>query len=148
MNATEHISQYLCITVGGHNFAIPVSKTIEIVRPEDGTLRDRAASGDYRHSYQDRQLICVDLSAVLLKNPPRGSADWRLVIAEHDGKRAALLIDSADRIIRVGQEEIASPVEAPEAIHADFVESMLTTESDRIFVISIEKVFDAVKAKS
>jgi len=147
--------KYLILSLGSYKFAVNIVDITEIVipgisgndRPEQilqsRTINIRDNSGGSKIS-----IPVFDLSEVILFSTGQRRGDFRVIICELNKSRFGLIVDNADEIMRISENEIGSLKSMPEPIKTDFLKGIIEEEERRIFIILPEKIISYVKTVS
>lgn len=130
------MSVHVRLRVGAESYALPVEHVLEVaelgeITPVPGS--PRAVLGV--RNLRGEVLPVFDLAAVFGIERDGGAA--RLLVAEHDGKRAGFAIDE---VTDVG--ELSAPAEETES---QFLRGATLDEGELVGVVDVQRVFAALQ---
>lgn len=135
-----------CFEVGGHLYALDVGQVREVVRWQQPTPLPRApALVEGVVDVRDLVIPVVDLGALLLSRPTRGSQDARIVIVAMDGLVLGLIVDAAVEVRRVEGAALDDPPALTVQAGYEAVRAVVRRgERDPILVLSLEHILESV----
>jgi len=138
----KEVSQFLVVRLADEQYAINLEHTIEIIPPRKmSPVSDTIQPLPKHFEYEDGLIPIIDLWRPL-KNRERASlTDTILVITEWGGEKAALLVDSADEILRIDGKDSAEIRFVSDGTKNDLIEARLNTDDRNLPVINISGIY-------
>lgn len=134
--------QYICAKISGYWLGFDIHNILEIVNP--GLLGNKQAILQESMPYHGDSISIVSLSDYLLSNSVKYEASNRILISEINDRKAGLIVDSAEEIIRISPDEINPSIKFPAALNSDILDGIIETEEKQIYIFSIEKLYQLV----
>lgn len=142
------MKQFLCFKMRGHWFGIDVENVIEIVNPTSLNNTDSPAfPDDDSFVYHDTAMPAIHLADLLFGEQVKYDTSKRVLVSEINALRAGIIVDSAEEILSVGEEQVRplSPGLAP--FNNEYLGGYISSEERNIYLISSEKLGELVSAK-
>lgn len=139
--------KYLVFRINSFRFALDISKVVEIQIPgvNGNTLAEKMLA-EKSMLYQEKQIPIIILADFLFDLPSKNRDDFRIILIETDGKQFGLLVDNADEIVRLSQEDIITTAKSSPELKADFLDGKFVEEDKEIYIVAPDKIISAVKA--
>lgn len=138
-------AQYLLVKISGRWVGVDVTDIIEIVKPEDSTLR--AGADKQTISYRGNTIPIISLADILIGGQVKYETSHRILISEMGDKAAGLVVDSAEEIIRISRESLQSHADIETGLNADVLEGIITMDDRRIHIVSLERIYQLAQVE-
>jgi len=138
--------QYICTKIGGFRLAFDVTCVSEIIKPDTSPYRIEHSDGETATiNYSGQKIPVIYLSDIIHGDRERYITSYRALITSWQGRRAAIVVDSADEIIRIAAGDVKSPTEIVADIDIAPLEGMINIDEDKIHIVSVEKIFNLAR---
>lgn len=145
---TEQSVQYLCVKIRGHWLGVDVANIVEIVKPGAGDSAGLRVQGDMESfDYRGDMLPIIRLADVLLGEQVKYDASRRILISEMAEKRAGIIVDSAEEIVRAQHESIKSIDNTISGLNTDILEGILEIDDRKIHIVSLDRIYHLSSVK-
>ncbi len=138
----KDLCQFLVIRLADEQYAISLSHAVEIINPR-GTqsVSDSVQALPKDFEYESKRIPIIDLWRHLHNREHTSLTDTMIVITEVGGERAALVVDSAEEILRIdrpGTAEIKAIDTGPEN---DLITGRLNADDRNIPVVNLSGLY-------
>lgn len=135
-------SQFLIIRLSDRQYAINLDYAVEIINPRKaGAASNSMQTLPRDFEYDNVRIPIIDLWRHLQNREHASLADTIMVVTECGGEKAALVVDSADEILRLDQSEYTEIKRATSESTKDLIESHLNTDDRNIPVINLSGIY-------
>ncbi|MEW5925004.1 MAG: chemotaxis protein CheW [Candidatus Zixiibacteriota bacterium] len=142
------MKQFLCFKIRGYWFGMDVENVIEIVNPTSLSNADSPAfPGEDNIVYHGATLPTIHLEDLLFGEQVKYDTSKRILVSEINALRAGIIVDSAEEILSVGNDQIRKLTPGLTPINYEYLEGYIPSEERNIFLISSEKLGELVSAK-
>ncbi len=139
--------KYLVSTINSCRLALDVNKVREIIIPGlNGNTSPEKILNEKMIAYQDQQIPIIILANFLFSIPSEIPDDFRIIICEINKKTFGLLVDNADEIVRLSQEDIISTDKNSSEIKTDFLDGKFADDDKEIYIVAPDKILSVVEA--
>lgn len=140
--------KYLSFTINLCRFALDINQVFEILIPGiNGNISPEKMLAEKSMVYQDRQIPIIILADFLFNIPQDNPVDFRIILCEINGKIFGLLVDNADEIVCLSQENIISASKSSPELKTDFLRGKFVEDGKEIFIVEPNKILSAVEAR-
>ncbi len=138
--------KYLVFTISSFRLALDINKVVEILIPGvGGSTSPEKIIAEKSMKYEDKQIPIITLADYLFNIPTDNPEDFRIILCEIDGKILGLLVDNADEIIRLSQDNIMSTEKCSPLIKTDFLDGKFVEDEKEIYIVAPDKILSVVK---
>jgi purine-binding chemotaxis protein CheW len=138
----KKLYQYLCVKIGGRWLGVDATRIVEIVNPTSSTGGGLTFTDDGKMvNYRGKILPTIRLADILLGSATHYDTDQRVLISETGEKMAGLIVDSAEEIIRVPEDQLSLIDPSRSEMNADSLEGVIETEEKSINILSLDKLY-------
>ena len=138
--------KYLVFTISSFRLALDITKVIEIIIPgAGGSTSPEKIITEKVMKYQDKMIPITNLAETIFNIPPAIPSSFRVVLSELDGKPVGLLVDNADEIISLSDDQIKTTKKYASALKTDFIESKFVEDEKDIYILAPNKILSAIK---
>nr|MBN2277047.1 chemotaxis protein CheW [candidate division Zixibacteria bacterium] len=138
--------QYLCARIKGFWMGIEVSRVAEIISSDiAGGPANELHGGNGTFAYRGNNIPIISLTGILFDDYIHYEQSNRILVIEWDGNLFGLTVDSVDEILRITDENVIADQGSESDFKADIFEGAIIQQNKKIFVVSLERVFDLVK---
>ncbi|PKK83843.1 MAG: hypothetical protein CVT49_06220 [candidate division Zixibacteria bacterium HGW-Zixibacteria-1] len=139
------MKQFLCFKIRGYWLGINVENVVEIVKPTslDGT-DSPVVVGEDNINYHGAVLPTVHLADLLLGEQVKYDTSKRILVSQLNDLRAGIIVDSAEEILNVENEQIGTPPPGSVPFNSEYLDGYIGFEDRNIYLISTEKLGELV----
>lgn len=132
--------QYVVFSIGDEEFALDISQVREIIKPPAVTRLPHAA--DFIEGVTNLRGQVIPIVDLRKRFGVEGQApDPRVVVAEVDGEKVGLRVDSVTEVRRIPASDIEPPPESVAGIKTDFLKGVGKVEHRLVILLDINKLF-------
>ena len=144
----SNMKQFLCFKIRGYWFGIDVENVIEIVNPTSLNNTDSPVfPGDDSFVYHGAVLPNVHLEDILFGEQVKYDTSKRILVSEISDLKAGIIVDSAEEILSVGDEQIRQLTPGLVPFNNEYLNGYIPSEERNIYLISSDKIGELVSAK-
>lgn len=135
-------SQFLVIRLADKLYAINLEHAVEIINPRKaGCIPETPAGFPKEIEYEKGRIPIIDLWRHLQNKEHAALTDTIMVITECAGEKAALVVDSADEILRIDNDELKNIAQAAGDSADGLIEARLDADDRNIPVINLSGIY-------
>lgn len=134
------MKQYLCFKISDYWLGIDVGNVVEIIKPKSNDV----LKSD-RFDFEGKKLPVVNLADLLLGEQIKSDTDKRVLISEFDGNKAALIVDSAEEILSVENDESNSLETSSIPLNSEYLDGYLAFEERNVYLVSPVKLTQLIE---
>ena len=134
------MKQYLCFKISDYWLGIDVGNVVEIIKPKSNDV----LKSD-RFDFEGKKLPVVNLADLLLGEQIKSDTDKRVLISEFDGNKAALIVDSAEEILSVENDESNSLEASSIPLNSEYLDGYLAFEERNVYLVSPVKLTQLIE---
>jgi len=134
------MKQYLCFKISDYWLGIDVGNVVEIIKPKSNDV----LKSD-RFDFEGKKLPVVNLADLLLGEQIKSDTDKRVLISEFDGNKAALIVDSAEEILSVENDESNSLEASSIPLNSEYLDGYLALEERNVYLVSPVKLTQLIE---
>lgn len=134
---SPHVEQFLLLSLADKKFALQINCALEIIDPMQSKIAafDSSEIPD-RIIWEKSEIPVIDTRRVINNDDNETLRNGIAVVTEIANEKAALIVDSADQILRVEPGAIKNI-----GTQSEFFESQIETEDQNIPILNLDKVY-------
>lgn len=139
--------KYLIFTINSFRLALDIGKIVEILIPGvNGNTAPEKMLAEKSLTVQNKQIPIITLADLLFNVPPGIPDDFRIILIELNDKLLGLIVDNADEIILIPEENIKSAEKIAPEIKSDIICGKISEEEKDIYIVAPDKILSVVEA--